>query len=75
MDDSAWAAVKAYGSQLEADIDVGILSENGIPHRVEGPPVGIFGPGFAGGTAAGVRVLVPREQLEAARELIGDDVA
>jgi hypothetical protein len=33
---------------------------------------GIFGPGFQGATARGVDVLVPRDRLAEARELLAD---
>ena len=33
---------------------------------------GIFGPGFQGATARGVDVLVPRNRLAEARELLAD---
>jgi hypothetical protein len=71
--ESEWVKLKSYPGPLEADLDLGILEEAGIPTLRRGPEVGIFGPGFGGATARGVTVLVPRDQLEAALELVGSD--
>ncbi len=73
MADSEWALLKEYASQLDADLDLATLEAEEIPVMVKGPEVGIFGPGFAGATSRGVEVYVPRDALEAARELIGED--
>ncbi|HET9983801.1 MAG TPA: hypothetical protein VFQ38_09450 [Longimicrobiales bacterium] len=73
MTESGWVKLREYAGQLEAALDLGVLEEAGIPTLVQGPEVGIFGPGFAGATARGVSILVPVDQLEAALELVGGD--
>ena len=65
-----WVLLREYASQLEADLDIGVLMENDVPHLVQGPPVGVFGPGFTGATGDGVRVFVPHDSLELATELL-----
>lgn len=67
-----WVLLREYSSQLDADLDIGFLQSNDIPVRTDGPMVGVVGPGFAGPTAAGVRVFVPREYVTEAAELLGD---
>ena len=71
MQHSAWALLKDYNSQIEADIDVGILKGEDVPTLLRGPEIGIFGPGFSGATPRGVHLYVPEDLLEFARELIG----
>jgi hypothetical protein len=72
MDDNTWVALAEYGSRLEADFVNGILEEAGIPVLVKGPITGVFGPGFAGATAEGVTLFVPKDRLEDARDLISN---
>ena len=63
-----WEAVATYATVYEAEIGRAVLEAGGFDAVVEpGERTGIFGPGFAGATARGVRVLVPGEQLAAAR--------
>ncbi len=66
-----WVLLKEYSGRFEADLDLGLLEGLEIPVVVQGPPSGIFGPGFAGPTAVGVRVLVRQEDLDKARETVG----
>jgi hypothetical protein len=70
MNDSDWVVVGEYGSRIESDFYAEILEEAGIPVLTKGPITGAFGPGFGGATAAGVTLLVPKDQLEYARDLI-----
>jgi hypothetical protein len=65
-----WVVVSEYACLVEAQLDIGILENNDIPCRVEGPPVGVFGPGYSGATAAGVRIMVPFDRAEEATELL-----
>lgn len=71
MADSEWAVLKDYASRLEADLDLATLETENVPTIVQGPEVGIFGPGFSGSTSLGVRVYVPKVMLQFARDLIG----
>ncbi|MBX6366281.1 MAG: DUF2007 domain-containing protein [Gemmatimonadetes bacterium] len=70
---SDWVKLREYAGQLEAALDLGILEGAGIPTLVRGPEIGIFGPGFVGATSRGVSILVPRDRLEAALELLDGD--
>jgi hypothetical protein len=66
-----WVQVREYSSRIEADLDLGLLEEAGIPVQVKGPSAGIYGPGFAGPTPVGFRVFVREEDLEDAISTIG----
>ena len=62
-----------YSAPWEAELAVLRLEAAGIPAITRGNDiVGIFGPGFAGATSRGIDVLVPREALDAAREILRD---
>jgi hypothetical protein len=74
MDTPRWVVLREYASQLDADLDIGVLEGQGVPYRVQGPPIGVFGPGFSGATATGLRLLVPADRVVEAEELLGDDV-
>jgi hypothetical protein len=58
--------LKTYGNRVEADIACGRLQAEGIVAVVLGVGVAMEG------GAEGVRLLVPDEQAEAAREILGD---
>jgi hypothetical protein len=58
--------IKTYPTNLEADLARIALEAAGIPATVVGIGVGMEG-GFGG-----VRLLVPRDQVEAALKLLGD---
>lgn len=75
MAESEWVKLREYAGQIEADLDLGFLDYAGIPTLVRGGETGIFGPGFAGATARGVSIFVPRERLDAARDAVGMDTA
>ena len=63
-----WVPIATYAAEYEAEIGRAVLEAGGFVARVEGGErIGIFGPGFAGATPRGVRVLVPSDQLAAAR--------
>ena len=70
MQNSDWALLKEYSSQLDAELDLARLRTEDVPTMVRGSEIGIFGPGFTGATPLGVRVYVPDSMLEIARELI-----
>lgn len=72
MNASRWTLLREFAAQFEADLAVGVLERNGVPVRVDGAPVGIFGPGFSGATSSGVRVLVPDDRVDEAKELLQD---
>ncbi len=62
--------VATYGYVLEADIAAATLEEAGIPARVSGAHVGLFGAGFQGFTQYGAQVLVPWHRADEAAELL-----
>ena len=63
-----WVPIATYAREYEAEIGRAVLQAGGFDARVEGGErIAIFGPGFAGATPRGVRVLVPSDQLAAAR--------
>ena len=51
--------VAEYGAVLEADFAAATLQEAGIPARVTGAHLGIFGAGYQGYSMFGARVMVP----------------
>jgi hypothetical protein len=69
--ENEWVLLREYAGRIEADFDVGLLQEAGIPMLFKGPSAGIYGPGFAGPSAAGLRVYVREQDLVEAIELLG----
>ena len=67
-----WVAVATYGAVLEAEFIASTLEEAGIPAKVSGEHVGIFGAGYQGPTHHGVEVLVPWHRAADARSLLED---
>jgi len=73
MTSSQWIPVADFASSFEADLAVARLESAGILAVSRGNDiVGVFGPGFAGTSARGVRVLVPSDAVDAARALLAD---
>ena len=69
--DTEWSVLATYASGFEADLVIERLRAADIPAlRDSNDTVGIFGPGFQGASAKGIKVLVPTEALEDARELV-----
>jgi hypothetical protein len=68
-----WVELGAYAGHFDADVDRVLLETAGIPVLVKGASTGIFGPGFAGPTAEGVRLFVPASRLAYAREVLAGD--
>jgi hypothetical protein len=68
---SEWVPVATYGMVYEADFARATLQSAGIPVLVQGGEhVAIFGPGWMGPSTRGITVMVPRECLEEAREVL-----
>ncbi len=68
-----WVKLVNLGMAFEADMLVERLEAAGITATARGNDiVGIFGPGFQGTTARGVDVMVPTDELAAAREILAD---
>jgi hypothetical protein len=65
-----WVELGSYAGHFDADVDRVLLETAGIPVLVKGASTGIFGPGFAGPTAEGVRLFVPASRLADARDVL-----
>lgn len=72
MDGPPWEVAGSFGTVLEAEFAAATLQEAGIPARVHGAHVGIWGAGYQGPSMYGVSVVVPRMRLEEAKTLLGD---
>ena len=70
-----WVLLRSYASSFDAMLDLASLEAEGVPTLVKGHEVGMFGPGFAGSTPHGVRVYVPANAIDDARELLDADPA
>ncbi len=69
--DCIWKAVTTYGALYEAELAAGRLDSAGIPSRIDQRgAVGLFGPGHVGRSVRGIELLVPLDQLKAAREAL-----
>lgn len=69
--EAGWVPVATYGMVYEAEFARATLESAGIPAHVHGTEhVAIFGPGWMGPSTRGITVLVPRECLEEAREVL-----
>jgi hypothetical protein len=67
----AWKVVATYNSMVDAEVAAGRLEHVGIPKRLDQRGgVGLFGPGHGGRSVRGIALLVPDDQLEAAREAL-----
>jgi hypothetical protein len=73
MTEITWTELRSYGAQYEAVLAVASLEAAGIPTLVKGPGAGVFGPGMAGHSPIAVRLHVPSDATEAARELLATD--
>ncbi|HEX6748365.1 MAG TPA: DUF2007 domain-containing protein [Longimicrobium sp.] len=65
-----WVIVAEYGAVLEADFAAATLEEAGIPARVTGAHLGIFGAGYQGPSMFGARVMVPWHREDDARMIL-----
>jgi hypothetical protein len=65
-----WVVVAEFGAVLEADFAAATLQEAGIPARVTGAHLGIFGAGYQGYSMFGVRVMVPWHREDDARHVL-----
>jgi hypothetical protein len=65
-----WVVVAEFGAVLEADFAAATLEEAGIPARVTGAHLGVFGAGYQGPSMFGVRVMVPWHREDDARHVL-----
>lgn len=68
-----WVSIRDYSAMVQADFDKATLEEAGIPAIVKGAFVGAFGPNFMGAPPFGIRLLVPADAVEEARDILGID--
>ena len=69
--EGGWVPVATYGMVYEAEFARATLARAGIPALVQGTEhVAIFGPGWMGPSNRGITVMVPRECLDEAREVL-----
>lgn len=67
-----WEVVAEFGTVLDAEFAAATLQEAGIPARVHGAHLGIWGAGYQGPSMYGARVAVPRHRVDEARALLED---
>ena len=65
-----WVIVAEYGAVLEADFAAATLQEAGIPARVTGAHLGLFGAGDQGPSMYGAMVMVPWHREDDARRVL-----
>jgi hypothetical protein len=70
--DEGWVLLREFDTRIMADIAAEQLRASGIPVQIQDPSIGLFGPGFAGGSVHGVRLYVPTSRAAAAMELIAE---
>lgn len=62
--------VVTFGSVFEAEFAAATLEEAGIPARVTGAHLGIFGIGYQGPSMYGVQLMVPWHREDDARRVL-----
>ncbi|HEU4453703.1 MAG TPA: hypothetical protein VFR81_11620 [Longimicrobium sp.] len=65
-----WVVVASYGTVFEAEFAAATLTEAGIPARVTGAHLGIWGAGYQGPSMYGVQLTVPWHREDDARALL-----
>lgn len=65
-----WVVVAEYGTIIEADFAAATLQEAGVPARVTGAHLGIFGAGYQGPSMFGAKVMVPYHREADARHIL-----
>ena len=68
--DLHWELLMTAESDLQAEVIAGILKEAGIPVLRQSPTAGVFGYGFSAPTPQGIRLSVPSDLLEKARDIV-----
>lgn len=74
MNSSGWVVIAEFGALYEAEFAAGRLESTGLTCAInQQDSAGVFGPGFAGASVRGVQLLVPADQVAAAREALDLD--
>ena len=71
---SDFVKVGVYSTRFEAELAQAQLESADMPSLIQShAAAGVFGPGFQGSVPGGVTLLVPREHLTEAEEILGTD--
>ena len=65
-----WVELTTVSFGYQSEMIVELLKDAGIPALTRGPEVGVFGYGFGGPIPKGIRISVPSDRLEEAREIL-----
>ena len=65
-----WICLTEFASTLEAEFAAARLRDAGLHVMTNSPAAGVFGAGFSGNVLQGVRLLVPSDELDRAREAL-----
>jgi hypothetical protein len=68
-----WVSIGTFSDGYLAELAAATLRSQEVEVVVRGNDVGLFGAGFHGWSARGWEVLVPSEQAEFARDVLGSD--
>jgi len=66
-----WRRLTTTSTTLEAGMMQQTLEADGIPVLVRGRYAGVFGGAYQGPVPGGLEVMVPEEELERGRDLLG----
>ena len=70
----SFVQVGVYATRFEAELAQAQLESADMPSLIQSHAgAGVFGPGFQGAVPGGVALLVPRELLAEAKEILGHD--
>lgn len=71
---SDFVTVGVYSTRFEAELAQARLESADMPSLIQShAAAGVFGPGFQGAVPGGFTLLVPREHLAEAEEILGID--
>ena len=65
--------IKTYATRMDAELAKAVLEANGVPAMVSADDLGGWFPGMPLPYGGGVRLLVPKEHVEEAAEVLKDD--
>ena len=68
-----WVLLAEYASTLEAEMAAARLRDAGLHVLTNSPAPGVFGPGYAGTVVTGVRMFVPADEVDRARDALDID--
>jgi alpha-D-ribose 1-methylphosphonate 5-triphosphate diphosphatase PhnM len=65
-----WICLTEFASTIEAEFAAARLRDAGLHVMTNSPAAGVFGAGFSGNVLQGVRLLVPSDEIDRAREAL-----